>query len=65
MLSRRNIEISLWTMNQGDIQQISGNYSCGGSWCLMIRKGYKETFWNAKKVLCLSLGVGYMGVYIC
>ena len=64
MLSRRNIEISLWTMNQGDIQQISGNY-CGGSWCLMIRKGYKETFWNAKKVLCLSLGVGYMGVYIC
>ena len=30
----------------------------------MIRKGYKETFWNAKKVLCLSLGAGYMGVYI-
>lgn len=30
-----------------------------------VEKGSEGTYWNAKNVLCLDLGGGYMGVYMC
>lgn len=65
-LSKRDIEVSaVDKMNQDDIQQISDNCTCGGRGCIMIRKGYKETSWSARKVLYLDLDTSYVGIYMC
>lgn len=57
--------VNIDKINQEDREQISGNHSCGGGWWIMIRKGYKETLWSAKKALYLGLVAGYMGIHIC
>lgn len=52
-------------MNQDGLEKISGKHPCRGRWWIIIRKGYKETCWSAKKVLYVDLGTGYMGIYVC